>query len=54
MTESTARPRGKTHAVLTGWAALVYGFFNAPIILLFIFSFSDHRNVGPWGGFTLD
>jgi spermidine/putrescine transport system permease protein len=35
-------------------AVLVYLFFYAPIILLVIFSFSDNRNVGQWGGFTLD
>jgi spermidine/putrescine transport system permease protein len=35
-------------------AVLVYLFFYAPIILLVIFSFSDSRNVGQWGGFTLN
>jgi len=32
---------------------VVYAFFYAPILLLIIFSFSDDRNVGRWGGFTL-
>ncbi|RLE24331.1 MAG: spermidine/putrescine ABC transporter permease PotC [Actinobacteria bacterium] len=54
MTESTSRPRGKTRVFLTAHAALVYAFFYAPILLLFVFSFSDNRNVGTWGGFTLD
>jgi len=31
----------------------VYTFFYAPIVLLVVFSFSDDRNVGRWGGFTL-
>jgi spermidine/putrescine transport system permease protein len=35
-------------------AWLVYVFFYAPIVLLVLFSFSDNRNVGVWGGFTLD
>ena len=30
----------------------VYFFFYAPIILLFVYSFSANRNVGTWGGFT--
>jgi spermidine/putrescine transport system permease protein len=34
-------------------AVLVYLFFYAPIMLLVAFSFSDNRNVGEWGGFTL-
>ena len=29
-------------------------FLYAPIVLLVVFSFSDNRNVGQWGGFTLD
>jgi spermidine/putrescine transport system permease protein len=33
---------------------LVYTFLYAPILLLVIYSFSDDRNVGNWGGFTLD
>ena len=39
-------------AALNAW--LVYLFFYAPIILLVVFSFSANRNVGVWGGFTLD
>ncbi len=35
-------------------AVLVYVFFYAPIVLLFVFSFSANRNVGTWGGVTLD
>ena len=31
----------------------MYLFFYAPIVLLVIFSFSESRNVGKWGGFTL-
>ncbi|MXY77832.1 MAG: ABC transporter permease, partial [Acidimicrobiia bacterium] len=38
---------------LSGTAWLVYAFFYAPIALLVVFSFSDDRNVGRWGGFTL-
>ena len=52
---STAvEPRGWAKAALhiNGW--LVYIFFYAPIALLVLFSFSDNRNVGIWGGFTLD
>ncbi|HSM65147.1 MAG TPA: ABC transporter permease [Ilumatobacteraceae bacterium] len=54
MSESTARPRGRTRAFLSANAVLVYLFFYAPIILLVIFSFSDNRNVGTWGGLTFD
>jgi len=50
---SAVRPRGATRAVLTGGSWLVYTFFYAPIVLLVVFSFSDDRNVGRWGGFTL-
>jgi spermidine/putrescine transport system permease protein len=49
-----ARPRGATRAALTVNAWLVYLFFYAPIVLLVVFSFSDNRNVGRWGGFTLN
>ena len=48
-----ARPRGITRAALAANAWLVYVFFYAPIVLLVVFSFSDDRNVGRWGGFTL-
>lgn len=49
-----ARPRGATRAALAANAWLVYLFFYAPIVLLVVFSFSADRNVGRWGGFTLD
>jgi len=52
---STAvEPRGRTKFLLSlnGW--LVYLFFYAPIVLLVIYSFSASRNVGTWGGWTLD
>ena len=35
-------------------AVFVYFFFYAPIALLAVYSFSDSRTVGRWGGFTLD
>lgn len=54
MSESTARPRGSTKALLSVNAILVYLFFYAPIMLLVIFSFSDNRNVGTWGGLTFN
>ena len=47
-------PRGWTKGFLTANAGLVYLFFYAPILLLIVFSFSNNRNVGVWGGFTLD
>ena len=51
---SITTPRGLTKRVLqiNGW--FVYLFFYAPIVLLIVFSFSANRNVGVWGGFTLD
>jgi len=33
---------------------VVFAFFYAPIAVLIIFSFSNDRIVGRWGGFTLD
>ncbi len=45
-------PRGLTKWLLRANSWLVYLFFYAPIALLIIFSFSDNRNVGVWGGFT--
>ena len=45
-------PRGGTKAVLRATSWLVYVFFYAPILVLIIYSFSDNRNVGVWGGFT--
>ncbi len=53
-TRSTAAPRGSTRVLLSANAVLIYLFFYAPIILLFVFSFSANRNVGTWGGFTLE
>ncbi len=47
-------PRGASRTLLSINSLLVFLFFYAPIILLIIFSFSDNRNVGVWGGFTLD
>lgn len=54
MSGAVAEPRGATKRTLQGLSGLVYFFFYAPIILLVIFSFSNNRNVGVWGGFTLD
>ena len=50
---NVVEPRGlsKVGLQINGW--LVYLFFYAPIVLLVIFSFSESRNVGKWGGFTL-
>ena len=53
MIGGATRPGGPTRLALTGGAWLVYAFFYAPIVLLVVFSFSDNRNVGRWGGFTL-
>lgn len=53
MKGGTARPGSATAWALSGTAWLVYAFFYAPIVLLVLFSFSDDRNVGRWGGFTL-
>ncbi|MEQ8840097.1 MAG: ABC transporter permease [Acidimicrobiales bacterium] len=53
MTATTARPRGVTRFALTINAVLVFVFFYAPIAILTLFSFSDDRLVGRWGGFTL-
>ncbi len=51
---SAVEPHGWTKFFLhtNGW--LVYFFFYAPILLLVVFSFSDSRNVGTWGGWTLE
>ncbi|NDH85190.1 MAG: hypothetical protein EBY65_10075, partial [Acidimicrobiia bacterium] len=48
-----ARPRNLGSRLLGLQAALVYAFFYLPILVLVIFSFSDDRLVGRWGGFTL-
>ncbi|MDE0137488.1 MAG: ABC transporter permease [bacterium] len=53
MMGGAARPGSVTAWALSGTAWLVYAFFYAPIVLLVVFSFSDDRNVGRWGGFTL-
>ncbi len=53
MMGATARPGSVTAWALSGTAWLVYAFFYAPIVLLVLFSFSDDRNVGRWGGVTL-
>ena len=53
MIGGAAKPRSATRWALSGTAWLVYAFFYSPIVLLVIFSFSDDRNVGRWGGFTL-
>jgi spermidine/putrescine transport system permease protein len=47
-------PRGATKFLLRANAGLVYAFFYVPIVVLVVFSFSDNRNVGVWGGFTFD
>ena len=47
-----ARPRNLGSRLLGIQAALVYAFFYLPILVLVIFSFSDDRLVGRWGGFT--
>jgi len=52
VSESTAKPRGPVAVALTANAVLVYAFFFLPIIILAVFSFSDDRLVGRWGGFT--
>ena len=51
---TTSQPRGAAKWLLGGNALLVYLFFYAPILLLFVFSFSADRNVGSWGGFTFE
>ena len=46
--------RGWTARLLGGATGLVYLFLYAPVLLLVVYSFSADRNVGRWGGFTLD
>ncbi len=54
MTAPTRRaPRNVGNKVLGLHAGVVYAFFYSPILLLAVFSFSDDRLVGRWGGFTL-
>lgn len=50
---STTEPNGWSKRVLALNAWLVYAFFYAPILLLIVYSFSDDKLVGRWGGFTL-
>ena len=54
MTAPTRRstPRKVGERILGLQAIVVYAFFYAPILLLVVFSFSDDRLVGRWGGFT--
>ncbi len=52
MSGSTVKPKGPVAAALTVNAFLVYAFFFLPIVILAVFSFSDDRLVGRWGGFT--
>lgn len=54
MSGNITEPRRMTKRVLQANAWLIYVFFYAPILVLVIFSFSDDRNVGVWGGFTFD
>ncbi len=51
---SITEPRGATKWALRANGWLVFGFFYLPIAVLIVFSFSDSRNVGVWGGFTTD
>ena len=39
---------------LTAFAALIYAFLFAPIVVLIIFSFNQSRRNFVWQGFTLD
>lgn len=54
MSSPEIAPRGWTRWGLGTHTALVFVFFYAPIVLLVVFSFSDSRSVGSWGGFTTD
>ena len=53
MTATTATPKGLSRVLLSAHAGVVYVFFYAPIFILALYSFSDDRLVGRWGGFTL-
>ncbi|MEO2198131.1 MAG: ABC transporter permease, partial [bacterium] len=48
------RHQSGTRFALSLNAVFVYIFFYAPIILLVVFSFSDSKTVGRWGGFTFN
>ena len=54
MSGTVVEPRGATRRLLGAHSWLVYLFFYAPIVVLVVYSFSASRNVGVWGGFTLD
>ena len=45
--------RGWTARLLGSATGIVFLFLYAPVLLLVVFSFSADRNVGRWGGFTL-
>ncbi len=49
---STAAPRGWAGRLLSGYAAAVFVFFYAPIVVLFAFSFNDSNSISRWEGFT--
>ncbi|MCL1597969.1 MAG: ABC transporter permease [Actinomycetia bacterium] len=50
--EGTAhRPWVDRILTINGW--LIFGFLYLPIVILVIYSFSDSKIVGVWGGFTL-
>lgn len=51
-TSGPGRPR-RTDP-LAWWAALVYLFLYAPILVLVVFSFNRNRITASWGGFTLE
>ena len=52
MSSPEVAPKGSLRWFLGLNSALVFVFFYAPIVLLVVFSFSDSRSVGSWGGFT--
>lgn len=47
-------PSGLTRRALAAQTWLVFAFFYLPILVLVVFSFSAGRNVGTWGGFSLE
>jgi spermidine/putrescine transport system permease protein len=50
--QGTAHPRWVDRAfTVLGWA--IFAFLYLPILILVIYSVSDNRSVGVWGGFTL-
>ena len=42
------RPKSPIERLLAANSWLVYAFFYAPILVLFVFSFNDNNNVGIW------